>query len=141
MKILRILIILLFIGLSPVYSQKGYEKYSHFLDKEKTKEVIVLSKLKKDRSGTSALYVKFKNKSKVPVNIDISFGYMLLGAMEEEADLSDCLKKSCFDNWFRRSHVFYSETLTEKQLTSEDMVIELTKIIIEQTDECRETHR
>jgi len=102
-------------------------------------DVTVKYKWKENKEGKQELRIKFKNQTGSAVNVDAEFGFYLNGVMEEEVMINDCLKKSFFDNWFRPLHIITSETLTNEQLKSEDLDVQVTEMKTEQIEECRET--
>ena len=102
-------------------------------------QVTVKYKWKTNKEGNQELRIKFKNKAKSAVNLDLELGYYLNGVMEEKVAIADCLKKSFIDNWFRQIHIVTSENLSKEQLMSEDLDVQVTEMKIEKIDECGET--
>ncbi len=107
----------------------------------KAKDGVSLKyKWKDNKQGKRELRVKFNNKSKTNVNVDVEIGFYTQGVLEETVEISDCLKRSFFDNWFRPIHIV-SSSLNNEQLNSSDLQLEASEFKTEQTDECRETDR
>lgn len=102
-------------------------------------DITVKYKWKKSKNDKQELRIKFKNQTGSAVNIDTEFGFYINGVMEEKVILNDCLKKSFLDNWFRPLHIITSETLSNEQLKSEDLEVQVTEMKTEKIDECRET--
>ncbi|MEQ8625608.1 MAG: hypothetical protein RJQ00_00870 [Vicingaceae bacterium] len=102
-------------------------------------DVTVKYKWKENKEGKRELRIKFKNQTGSAVNVDTEFGFYLNGVMEEKVVINDCLKKSFFDNWFRPVHIIMSETLTNEQLTSKELEVQVSEMNTTKVEECRET--
>ena len=102
-------------------------------------DVIVKQKWKENKEGKRELRIKFKNKTGSAVNVDMEFGFYLNGIMEEKVVINDCLKKSFLNNWFRPIHIITSETLSNEQLKSDELEVQVSEMKTTEVDECRET--
>jgi len=112
------------------------QSYQELVTKDK---VTVKYKFKESKEGATELYIKFKNKAKSAVNVDAEVGFYINGIMEESAVINDCLKKSCFDNWFRPVQLIQNDSFNNEKFEPEDIKVEITEIKVEKIDECRET--
>jgi len=138
MKVFLTCITVFLIGISNGSSQEN-EKVKH-IEKikvgEEVKEVNVNYSFKNMEGKGTLLKVRFFNKTKVNLNVDVVMGFYSNGILLEKADLADCLKKSFFSNFFRPYHLI--ETSFEPK---SDVEVEVLNFNSEQVNECRETHK
>lgn len=128
--------ILMLLATVSAQQQNSYtEKWQHLKDNDHLTYGTKF-RLKTTKTGKQELYIKFINKSKKALAVESKFGIYDNGILEETSEVNPCLKKSHFDNWFRRSHIIESEALQSKDI--EVKLIEFKASII---DECRETDR
>ncbi len=104
------------------------------IDQEK-RDLTISYSFKKRKEKTSMLKVKFYNKTKANLNVDLVMGFYSNGVLLEKAGIVDCLKKSFFSNLFRPYHMV--ETSFEE---GQEVEIKILNFYSEQIDECRETH-
>jgi len=109
------------------------------LNDDKSKIVSVCYSLKDTKEGKTAVKVKFKNKAKTAINVNTTLGFYSNGVLVEKVEVADCLKKSCFNNWFRPYHLVETEGISSTELKSDDIKIEVLDIVTTETDECRKT--
>jgi hypothetical protein len=138
MKVFLTCITVFLISISNGSSQEN-EKVKH-IEKikvgEEVKEVNVNYSFKNMEGKGTLLKVRFFNKTKVNLNVDVVMGFYSNGILLEKADLADCLKKSFFSNFFRPYHLI--ETSFEPK---SDVEVEVLNFNSEQVNECRETHK
>lgn len=99
------------------------------------KELQVFYRYKTLKKDIKGVRVKFKNKTKSALNVDVVFGLYSNGVLLEKATIADCLKKSFFDNFTRPVHIIQSEVFEK-----EDITLEILDLVTTPVDECRETH-
>lgn len=104
------------------------------IDQEK-RDLAINYSFKKGKEKASMLKVKFFNKTKANLNVDLVMGFYSNGVLLEKADIVDCLKKSFFSNLFRPYHLV--ETSFKE---GQEVEIEILNFYSEQVDECRQTH-
>ena len=102
---------------------------------EKKKELQVFYKYKTLKKDIKGVRVKFKNKTKSALTVDLVVGLYSNGVLLEKSTIADCLKKSFFDNITRPVHIIQSEVFEK-----EDITIEILDLVTTPVDECRETH-
>ena len=105
------------------------------IDKEK-RDLNINYSFKQGKENVSLLKVRFFNKTKVNLNVDLVMGFYSNGVLLEKADIADCLKKSFFSNFFRPYHLI--ETAFKE---GQEVEIKILNFYSEQVDECRETHK
>ena len=105
------------------------------IDEEK-RELNINYSFKQGKEKQSLLKVRFFNKTKVNLNVDLVMGFYSNGVLLEKVDIADCLKKSFFSNLFRPFHLVET-SFKEGQVIE----IEILNFYSEQVDECRETHK
>ncbi|MFT6166341.1 MAG: hypothetical protein ACJAV5_001174 [Vicingaceae bacterium] len=104
------------------------------IDEEK-RELNINYSFKQGKEKQSFLKVRFFNKTKVNLTVDLVMGFYSNGVLLEKVDIADCLKKSFFSNFFRPFHLVET-SFKEGQVIE----IEILNFYSEQVDECRETH-
>ena len=132
-------IVLALIITSLAYSQKPIAERIESLNNNSERTVKLMYSWKIEKDGKRYLKVNFKNKTKVAIETYAEFGFFINGVQKEKGIITDCLKKYCINNWFRSYHLLETETLTQEDLKSNDLEIQLLEFKIEETDECRET--
>ena len=105
------------------------------IDEEK-RELNINYSFKQGKEKQSLLKVRFFNKTKVNLNVDLVVGFYSNGVLLEKVDIVDCLKKSFFNNFFRPYHLVET-TFKEGQ----EVEIEILNFNSEQVGECGETHK
>lgn len=133
LKKIQISLLTLLLSIGSVAFAGGYE------DLKSKDNVTVKYKLKENKEGKKEVYIKFKNKAKSAVNVDTEVSFYMNGILEESSMVNDCLKKSCFNNWFRPVHIIITENISQDKLMSEDLKIEITELSVTKIDECRKT--
>ena len=104
-------------------------------EQNKQKELHIKYDLKPNNGKSKLLQIKFKNKTKANLNIDLVVGFYSNGVLLEKADIVDCLKKSFLNNFFRPYHLV--ETSFKE---AQEIEIKILNFYSEQVDECRQTH-
>ncbi|MBL4708464.1 MAG: hypothetical protein JKY48_08515 [Flavobacteriales bacterium] len=102
---------------------------------EEEKELIVFYRYKTLKKDIKGVRVKFKNKTKSALNVDLVIGLYANGVLLEKSTIVDCLKKSFFSNFTRPVHIIQSDVFEK-----EDIRIEILDLVSTPIDECRETH-
>ena len=138
MRLVYTFLLVLFGGLSIGFAQqslKGRHTEQVVIETEK-KDLQINYSLKIDKENKSLLKVRFFNKTKANLNVDLVLGIYKNGVLLEKADIVDCLKKSFFSNFFRPYHLVETSILKIKGVE-----IDILNILTEETDECRPTHK
>lgn len=138
MRLVYTFLLVLFGGLSIGFAQqslKGRHTEQVVIETEK-KDLQINYSLKIDKENKSLLKVRFFNKTKANLNVDLVLGIYNNGVLLEKADIVDCLKKSFFNNFFRPYHLVETGILEIKGVE-----IDILNILTEETDECRPTHK
>lgn len=115
-------------------SLKGKHTEKIKVGDQETKELHVNYDFKEVKKEGPYLKVRFYNKTRKNLEVDLVIGIYSNGVLLEKADIADCLKKSIFNNFFRPFHLI--ETTTKDKGNIE---IKVLNIYTEQVDECRTT--
>ena len=89
---------------------------------------------KVSKEGIRELKVKFTNKSKSAVNVDLEVSFYENGILEESSNIAACLKKSFFANLFRPYHLVQTESKE-----NDSFEVKLTEFKTVKVEECTET--
>jgi len=134
----NLILLILFIGLcTAAFSQQKIKAiHSEKLEiSGESKELKILYTYKTNKEGKKDLRVKFKNKTKSALEIDLVMGFYSNGVLLEKTTIVDCLKKSFLDNFLRPIHLVQSDGFQKN-----DIEVKVLNLIASPTDECRETH-
>lgn len=104
------------------------------VNEQEKKELHINYELKEVKGEGPFLKIRFYNKTRQHLTIDLVIGIYSNGVLVEKADVADCLKKSIFNNFFRPFHLV--ETAIKD---NQDIEIKVLNIYTEQVDECRKT--
>ena len=115
-------------------SLKGRHTEKIKVGDQKTRKLHVNYDLKKVKKDGPYLKVRFYNKTRKNLEVDLVMGIYSNGVLLEKADIAGCLKKSIFSNFFRPFHLI--ETTTKER---ENIEIKILNIYTEQVDECGTT--
>jgi|GEM_PF-5211151 len=135
MRLFLFLTVVFFTTYSFGFSQESQRtKHIEKIDIGKEKRNLTIDyTLKQGKENNSVLEVKFFNKTRAHLNVDLVIGFYSNGILLEKATIADCLKKSFLSNFFRPYH------LVETPI-KEVQEVEILNFKSEQVDECRQTH-
>ena len=115
-------------------SLKGRHTEKIKVGEQETKDLHINYNFKEVKNEGPYLKVRFYNKTKKNLEVDLVMGIYSNGVLLEKADIADCLKKSIFNNFFRPFHLI--ETTTKDK---ENIEIKVLNIYNKQVDECGAT--
>lgn len=101
--------------------------------------IKVKYKWKENKEGAKELRIKFKTTAKSDLNTDLELGFYHNGILEEKAQISDCLKRFFWNDWFRPIHIVQFENLTKEQIESDQFKLEVLELSTEKVDKCTKT--
>ena len=101
--------------------------------------IRVKYKWQENKEGEKELRIKFKTTSNSDLNIDLKLGFYHTGILEEEAQISDCLKRFFWNDWFRPLHIIQFKNLNKDQIESEEFKLEILNLSTEKIDKCANT--
>lgn len=104
--------------------------------KKDTKKLHINYSFKKKTTEAQLLKIKFSNKTKQNLNVDLVIGIYSNGVLLEKADIVDCLKKPFWNNWFRPYHLIETSVGDKSNIE-----INVLNLYTESVDECRPTHK
>jgi hypothetical protein len=138
MRLVFTFLLVLFGGLTIGFAQQSLKgrHIEQVVSKTEKKDLQINYSVKINKEGKSMLKIRFFNKTKASLKVDLVLGIYSNGVLLEKADIVDCLKKSFLNNFFRPNHLVET-TISE----TKGLEIDILNILTEVTDECRPSHK
>tara|TARA_B100000965_G_C19125293_1_gene555069 strand:- start:60 stop:458 length:399 start_codon:yes stop_codon:yes gene_type:complete len=112
------------------------QKYTELKSDE---SLTIRTKWQENKEGKKELRLKFKNKAKAHLTVNLEIGFYSGGILAEKALIADCLKKGFWNNWFRPVHLVIMEELDNAAISEDSFKIEVLELSTEQVKECSES--
>jgi hypothetical protein len=126
-------LILLLVMLTCSYTIHATPGYEELKGQE---NVSVKYKWKADENGKKRLYIKFKNKSKSPLQTTTEIAFFMDGIQKESTRISTCLKKGFFANLFQSPHTVSTEEDYTTFINKSEFSLEVTELQTEKVEAC-----